>query len=341
MEHSDAMPRVPTPTPSCGALPVSRVAERSSFRHEALFYSDGDEGFLEGTLPLLEGAIEGGAAVLVAVGPERAAALRETLGDRAARVGFADMRRMGRNPARIIPVWRQFLAEHGAGPLLGVGEPVWPGRSPAELSECERHEDLLNLAFDDGPPWRLLCPYDLDGLDDPVLEAAQRTHPLLARDGKTEANWTYRGAHATPDPFAGGLPAPSAPVRERSFTGGDLAELRRLVSSWGKEESLGSEGSEELVLAVNELATNSVRYGGGGGTLRLWRDGETLLCEVQDDGRMDEPLVGRVRPAADVHNSRGVWIANQLCDLVQIRSAATGTVVRVHKTLARPSGSGY
>ena len=27
---------------------------------------------------------------------------------------------------------------------------------------------------------------------------------------------------------------------------------------------------------------------------------------------------------------RGVWLANQLCDLVQIRSGAAGTVVRLH-----------
>jgi hypothetical protein len=48
---------------------------------------------------------------------------------------------------------------------------------------------------------------------------------------------------------------------------------------------------------------------------------------------MGEPLVGRVRPTPDAQSGRGVWIANQLCDLVQIRSGRSGTVVRVHKSL--------
>jgi anti-sigma regulatory factor (Ser/Thr protein kinase) len=282
----------------------------------------------------VERAVDDDAAVLVAVGPARSAALREALDDRAARVCFADMHSLGRNPARIIPIWEEFLQEHRHSRPLGIGEPIWPGRSPSELNECVRHEALLNLAFDDGPEWHLLCPYDLDGLDDHVIEAAQRTHPMLAQNGGRRYSEAYPAAHEAPDPFAGALPPPSSVVRELAFTSEELAELRRLTFAWATGESLGAESSEELVLAVNELTTNSIRYGGGRGTLRLWREGEALLCEVQDDGRIEAPLVGRIRPSPHAYSGRGVWIANQVCDLVQIRSAATGTVVRVHMALA-------
>jgi hypothetical protein len=44
-------------------------------------------------------------------------------------------------------------------------------------------------------------------------------------------------------------------------------------------------------------------------------------------------LVGRVRPGTDACSGRGVWLVNQLCDLVQIRSAPGGSVVRVRKCL--------
>jgi anti-sigma regulatory factor (Ser/Thr protein kinase) len=305
------------------------------FRHEMLFYAEGDHGFVDGTLRPVRRALGRQAGVLVAVGAERATALREALGSDAQRVSFANMRELGRNPARIIGAWQQFVGEHGRGdrPALGIGEPVWPGRSAAELSECERHEALLNLAFDGGPGWHLLCPYDVDGLHDDVIEAAQHAHPWLARDGSSHDNGAYACAGEDWSPHAGALAAPAGSVSEVAFTHGDLAKLRHAISAWATRQALDSERTEQLVLAIDELATNSIRHGGGGGTLRSWREADALLCEVQDAGWIQEPLVGRTRPAPRACGGRGIWLVNQLCDLVQIRSSPTGSVVRVHQRL--------
>ena len=100
------------------------------------------------------------AVVLVAVGPEKTALLRDELGADVEAVQFFDMRTLGRNPARLIPFWRQFIDAQGERPGRGVGEPVWPGRTPAEIDECERHEALLNLAFGGDREWSMRCPYD-------------------------------------------------------------------------------------------------------------------------------------------------------------------------------------
>ena len=52
-------------------------------------------------------------------------------------------------PRAVIAAWRAFVQAHpGASRLCGIGEPVDPGRSPAELAECQLHEALLNIAFD-------------------------------------------------------------------------------------------------------------------------------------------------------------------------------------------------
>jgi anti-sigma regulatory factor (Ser/Thr protein kinase) len=91
---------------------------------------------------------------------------------------------------------------------------------------------------------------------------------------------------------------------------------------------------DDLVLAVNELASNSIHHGGGHGMMRMWREGDALLCEVSDGGRISEPLVGRVHPRPDQWSGRGLWLANQLCDLVQIRSSDAGSVVRLHMRMA-------
>lgn len=320
------------PRPSVSTLGASdKCAGGLAFHHEALFYAGGDQGFLDRTLAVVLRAVEDGAQVLVAVGPRRARALEDALGERAGDVRFADIQRVGLNPARIIPLWHEFMLAPGTGLRLGIGEPVWPGRRPAELAECELHEGLLNLAFEGGPRWRLLCPYDLDGLDDSVIESARRTHPFVSGDDGAQRDGSYAG---DPQPFVGSLPPPAAAiVRELAFGSDDLAELRLYLSAWAVQQSLSIEESEELVLALNELATNSIRYGGGRGIMRVWRDGETLLCEVRDDGQIDAPLVGRIRPRADARSGRGMWIVNQLSDLLQIRSSPAGTVVRIHKRL--------
>ncbi len=51
------------------------------------------------------------------------------------------MRVLGSNPACIIPAWRRFLAEWAPDgrPVRGIGEPIWVGRSEAELTECQLH----------------------------------------------------------------------------------------------------------------------------------------------------------------------------------------------------------
>jgi anti-sigma regulatory factor (Ser/Thr protein kinase) len=305
-----------------------------SFRHELLEYTDGAAGFVRRTHPYISRALKAKEPVLVAVASEKAELLREALGDEAAKVGFTDMYLLGRNPGRIISAWREFLAQHdGGGRALGIGEPIWPGRSAAELSECHRHEFLLNLAFGGGQPWHLLCPYDVDGLDDQVIEAAQHSHPFVAEDDgggdATAVPCTPRAAR----PFEGTLPPPaSSDVHELAFTAEELGALRHFLSDWSTQQLLPPASTEELVLAVNELATNSIRYGGGSGLLLVWRERDVLHCEIRDAGHIQDPLTGRSRPAPEQHTGRGLWLVHQLCDLVQIRSSAEGSVIRVQKS---------
>ena len=87
---------------------------------------------------------------------------------------------------------------------------------------------------------------------------------------------------------------------------------------------------DDFVLAVNEIAANSLRHGGGHGSYTVWHDDDVLYCEIRDAGEIADPLVGRIRPPARQVSGRGVWIANQACDLVQVRTGPTGTVVRLH-----------
>jgi anti-sigma regulatory factor (Ser/Thr protein kinase) len=304
------------------------------FRHEAFLYADADD-FLAGTVPFVRAGLAGGEAILVALPRPNRVRLRAALGDDRDRVLFAEMEELGRNPARIIPAWRDFLDEHGDGGrgVRGIGEPIWPGRSAAELDECERHESLLNLAFAGGRPWSLMCPYDTARLDDGVLREAEHNHPFVCRHGDLAGSDSYL-APGTRSPLDGRLaPAPRA-AAEMPFTIARLSELRRFVDEQARTIGLAAARIDDFVLAADELATNSLRHGGGRGTLRIWRAGDTVVCEVDDEGRIDRPLVGRERPRADQVSGRGLWLANQVCDLVQVRSGGSGSTVRLRMSLA-------
>jgi hypothetical protein len=189
---------------------------RDSFCHEALFYSDGDE-LLAGTVPFLREGLEAGEAILVAMPEANLDLLRGNLNGEAGQIQFVNMEELGRNPARIIVAWREFLGEHHSEDrgVRGIGEPIWAGRSAAELDECRRHESLLNLAFADSPAWSLLCPYDTAGLDDEVLAAAEHNHPVLA------------GRSARPSsPSTAGKPSPGS-CRGRPGVPRSLSSARR------------------------------------------------------------------------------------------------------------------
>ena len=133
-------------------------------------------------------------------------------------------------------------------------------------------------------------------------------------------------------PFDEPLPEPSRATVGYAF-GPDAAPLsavRLQVGGSAAAFGLDAARTADLVLIVNEVATNSLRHGGGSGVLRIWDEGSSLICEVSDAGRIEDPLVGRGEPSADLGSGFGLWLANQLCDLVQIRTFSTGSVVRLH-----------
>ena len=296
------------------------------FRHEAALYRGLDD--MVGTvLPFVREGLALSEQMMVAMPPDRNRAVTEALGADAAQVTFVDMLEIGANPARIIPEWRRFVDQAEGRPIRGVGEPVWVGRRDVEIDECALHESLLNLAFDEGPAWRLMCPYDVDALPARAVEEALRTHPVV---GSTAApTISYQGHGHAFSAFTEPLPAPPANAAELPFGVDDLVGVRDVVRRLSLQAGVGADVAEDLVLAAHELATNSTHHGGGRGVLSAWGEFGAFVVEVRDAGTIADPLVGRELSSLLSESGRGVWMANQLCDLAQVRSTATGTVVRL------------
>lgn len=313
----------------------------AGFRHEALLYS-GDEPFLSATVPFIEQGVSGAEAVLVVVEARKIDMLRAELGQKADAVAFADMNEIGLNPARIIPAWKAFVDKNlgHRGRMRGIGEPIWPGRTDAEVAECHYHEALLNVAFMAAKEFWLLCPYDTKTLSSDVIERMAFNHPLVFDGEETSESPVYDFDLALSTLLREALPEPRPPgPPELAFSGNSLSEVRRWVAYRALAAGCDPLRVDDLVLAVNEIATNSVKHGGGHGRLRIWDEEGAVVCDIFDAGHIRHPLAGRELPGREQDRGRGLWLANQVCDLVQIRSSPDGTMVRLRQSTRAPAGT--
>jgi anti-sigma regulatory factor (Ser/Thr protein kinase) len=298
-------------------------------RHEALFYGDPVE-FLAGVGAFLDQGLEAGEPVMAAVPGPRLELLRERYGEA---VRYVDMTRLGRNPSRIIPAVREWLEGRGNRAARFVGEPIWPGRSACEAAEGLRHEALLNLAFADDDV-AILCPYDSSALDADVVGDAELTHPLLVCRGHTSGSARYADPKVVYAAADRALPPPAGPVSRIDVTP-DLADVRRFVSEHAASARLDDDRSFDLLVAANEAAANTLIHGDGRGVVSAWRDDSSLVLEISDrGGSIADPLIGRRMPDPEKPHGRGLWMINQLCDLVELRPGAGGTTLRLHMSLA-------
>lgn len=302
-----------------------------SYRHEALLYADEAE-YVEKLAGFIREGVRAGEPTHVVVPGRKVQLLRDALGTDAELVSFGDMEVIGANPARIIGAWKTFLDANASShtPLRGIGEPIWAGRTSDELAECQHHERLLNHVPVGPVPFWLVCPYDTTALDAETIAEAARSHPAFLEGDRTRPSDTFTAdVQLSTQP----LPEPHGPVFERSFDGTDLSDVRASVLEQAMAAGLPEGRAEDLVFAAHELVTNHVRHGAGSGSLRIWRSSGAVLVEIAGQGRITDPLAGRLRPPADSEGGFGLWLVTQLCDLVQIRGDGDHSVVRVHMRL--------
>jgi anti-sigma regulatory factor (Ser/Thr protein kinase) len=303
-------------------------ADESGLIHRALLYGSPQE-FLAGVLPFIDEGLHHGEPVLAVTSEDNSSLLREQLGAAADDVQFVDHVTWYDAPGRTLAACHRYLREHinGHDRVRVVGEPVWTGRDALETAEWKRFDALVNVAFAETPT-SMLCPYDSRTVPAEVVADARRTHPWL--DG--DRNKSYLDPAAFFAVFDKELPPPAEPPTVIGFRG-DPGPVRQFVAGQARRLGLPQSRVDDLVFIVNEVATNAIRHGAGYGQVLVWREGGRLLCEVNDPGEAKGDLFGAIPPDLDSEHGHGLWVARQLCDLLEIRTRQPGTTVRVHMRL--------
>lgn len=304
-----------------------------AFSHQALLYR-GSRQWLEAISAFIAPGLAAGEPVMIAVPAAKHELLRGHLGGRASNVTLLDMTRLGGNPARLIGAYTEALAAQPARRAHLVGEPAWPGRTAEENDELIVHEALCNLAFKD-LPYRALCPYNADETDPRVLAGVCSTHPHLAAGlGAARPSRSYTEPLTPSAQWRRPLAPPPPHAIRLPYSRAELRLVRSLVEEHATAAGLDGKRRRDLVLAINELATNSVLHASGCGELRIWTSERRLVCEIHDRGHITDPLAGRLPPHPGALRGQGLWLVNQLADLVQLRTQPNATTIRIHIILA-------
>ena len=260
---------------------ASPARAQQSYRHEAFLWHS-EEDYRTGLSTFISEGLSADEPVLAVVLPEHREWLADSLGDDTDRVEFVDMAQLGANPARIIPAWQQFLEAHGGRPVRGIGEPVWPGRRPAELAECQLHEALLNVAVDPRIPLWLVCPYDAERLDHQILEEANRSHPVIVESDSYLGSIHYGGRAHVDTLFAADLPQSSVQAITTTVTPATAERLEAYLRLESYVAGLPADKAAQLAEAAQRLTLAGFDRGAAEVTVRIWSEPDAVLCEVSD-----------------------------------------------------------
>jgi anti-sigma regulatory factor (Ser/Thr protein kinase) len=305
--------------------------------HQALLYGS-EEEFLAGTVSFIRDGLNRGDPIRVVTTDRNTGWLRAALGVDAGRVVFGESSQWYRHPVRTLAEIHRIVqaASRDGQQLRLIGEPLWTTRTAQQRTEWTRYESLVNAAL----AWAnaaLVCTYDTRSVGSDVVADVARTHPELVVNGGSRPSPSYL------DPVAFNaecdrLPLPELPPPALwlRFDGVDqLVTLRDFVTSHAAEAGAAVLDVMQFVQAIYSVATNAIEHGGGSGVVRVWAGPHTMVCEVCDTGAglRRVPLVGRLPSGRSTARGRGMWLARQWCDLVEVRSDSAGTIVRLHLTL--------
>jgi anti-sigma regulatory factor (Ser/Thr protein kinase) len=294
--------------------------------HTALIYS-GPEQYLATVVPYLQAALADGEQALVVTDAEKAEWLHRELGEEAKAIEFAVTGTTHQRQAQIVQAVIE-RAIYGHCSRI-IAETALARRSPREVDDYLRFEAAWNVAFRTCPI-SILCPYDASALPADVVLGCQRTHPVLSAQQGTEPSCHFV------DPggyIAGSCVVTKPPASAEEFcceTKADLAAARAFVRVHATRAGLGTKVTAELSLAVSEVMTNALDYGQAPRRLYAYSEGPMLVCHVHDSGEgPGNPLASYLPPGIGPVPGRGLWVARQLCDSLEIATDATGTHVRL------------
>lgn len=171
---------------------VEGTRAHSLLEHSDFRYRTGGQ-FQTSVGAFLAAGVERSEAALAVTSSSNIELLREHLGEDAGSVEFLDSSDFFSTPTAVVETYRAMFAgalERGADWVRVVGEPVWAGRSDAEVRLWIRYESVLNLVFAAWPV-TFVCAYDERVVAADIVQSAHLAHPTTLGDRGVSPNPLY------------------------------------------------------------------------------------------------------------------------------------------------------
>ncbi|MGH3354684.1 MAG: anti-sigma factor RsbA family regulatory protein [Nocardioidaceae bacterium] len=313
-----------------GATPTG-----SAFSHSVLLHSS-DEELLQTVVPFLRAGLDAGESAVVCCTPPTTELLQGSLGHQTG-IAYLDYDETYSTPITAIAAYLEVVdnqVSSGAEHVRVIGQMTSDG-SPDDHVEWARYEAVANRAMASYPV-SAICIYDAKALSADVVAFGRFTHPTLISGSVRTPNpdcvdpsaFLRRMTQATPDPLEATPP-------DVEFVGlVSLDKLRLQLESCLFQRTHMAQEAADLVLAVNEIATNALRHARPPVDVRLWVRSDRFLCTVVDHGPgISDPFAGYIWPGALSNMptcGMGLWLARRLCDRVDIFDSPQGFTVRLN-----------
>jgi hypothetical protein len=304
--------------------------------HHALIV-DADDTVGRVLVPHLRRKIAAREPVLMVVGAQTTAVVRDRLGHDADSLDWASTdrfyQRLGFTYARFLRYLRDQHARQRTVHIIAEPDLVTDTAAPVDRSAAYLgYEAMVNDVFA-GFGCPITCIWNSRHHPPAIIDEIRKVHPR---------EWTARGAvdnpgYVPPNEYLGqGVrPAMAAtpPVTDIDTTMWhvpEVADCRAAVARWAKLHHFVPAAVRQVVAATGEVVTNGLHHGAPPVRIRAWSQDATLIVDVDDCGGLPIPADSGYRPPTTPADPAGLWVARQLADVLITHTENRRTAVRMY-----------
>lgn len=304
--------------------------------HRALIV-DADDTIQRRLVPQLHRMINARKPVLMVVGSDTAAIVRDRLGHDAHALQWAPVNafyhRLGFTYSRFLRYLREQHSRRRVVHVIAEPDVVTDADAPVDRAAAYMGYEAMTNEMYAGYGCPVTCIWHSRHQSPSTIDSVRRTHQREWSAGGVEENPEY----LPPGEFfrrRGPVTMPAIPtVSELDIIVWRLDEVaacRAAVARWAGRHHFIPAAVRQVVAAASEVVTNGVRHGRPPVRVRAWSHDATLIIHVEDRGGRPIPARAGYRPPVTPADPSGLWIARQLADVLCTETSDGTTAVRMY-----------